>query len=69
MSEAIRRLGAAARRAFARRHWGKLLLAAIVLVPVRLGLTLWTAIALSYTYSSGDRAGYIQKLSQQGMDL
>ena len=26
----------------------------------------WTVIALSYTYSRGDRAGYIQKLSKKG---
>ena len=48
-----------------RRHWGKLSLAAIVLVPVS-ALALWTVIALSYTYSSGDRTGYIQKFSKKG---
>lgn len=26
----------------------------------------WAAITLSYTYSSGERAGYIQKISQRG---
>jgi hypothetical protein len=29
-------------------------------------LVAWTVIALSYTYSRGDRAGYIQKLSKKG---
>ena len=29
-------------------------------------LAAWTMIALSYTYSRGDRAGYIQKLSKKG---
>jgi len=29
-------------------------------------LTLWTAIALSYSYSEGTRTGYVQKLSKKG---
>ena len=53
------------KRGFVRRHWGKLLAAAIVAVPA-VALTLWTAIALAYTYSSGDRTGYIQKFSKKG---
>jgi hypothetical protein len=52
-------------RGFVRRHWGKLLAAAIVAVPL-VGLTLWTVIALSFTYSSGERVGYIQKFSEKG---
>lgn len=50
---------------FVRRHWGKLLLGAIVGIPA-MALTLWTAIAMSYSYSSGDRTGYIQKFSKKG---
>jgi hypothetical protein len=53
------------KKSFRRRHWGKLLLAAGVLIPV-VGLTLWTAIALGYTYSSGERVGYVQKFSRKG---
>lgn len=53
------------KRSFVRRHWGKLLLAAIVAIP-GVVLTLWSAIAMTYTYSSGDRAGYIQKFSKKG---
>jgi hypothetical protein len=53
------------KRSFARRHWGKLLLVAVVLIPL-LGLTVWTAIALGYSYSSGERVGYIQKFSKKG---
>lgn len=34
-------------------------------MPVAI-LTIWAAITLNYTYSSGDRAGYIQKLSKKG---
>ena len=50
---------------FIRRHWGKLLLATIIVVPVA-GISLWTAGALGYSYSSGERAGYIQKFSKKG---
>ena len=37
----------------------------IILVPVLL-FAAWTWITLSYSYSTGERAGYIQKLSQKG---
>lgn len=53
------------KKSFFRRHWGKLLLAAIIVVPGAI-MALWTAIAMSYTYSSGERAGYIQKFSKKG---
>lgn len=53
------------RKSFMRRHWGKLLLGAVVIFPV-IGLTLWAAIALSFSYSSGERVGYVQKFSQKG---
>jgi hypothetical protein len=46
------------------RRWPWILLG-VLLVPVLL-VAAWTAIALSYTYSTGDRAGYIQKLSHKG---
>jgi hypothetical protein len=36
-----------------------------VILPVLL-VVLWTTIALNWTYSSGDRAGYIQKFSDKG---
>ena len=48
-----------------RRRWPWISLGAIVVLPALL-LAAWTAIALSYTYSRGDRAGYIQKLSKKG---
>jgi hypothetical protein len=48
-----------------RRRWPWILLSAIVVFPALL-IAAWTAIALSYTYSRGDRAGYIQKLSKKG---
>lgn len=52
-------------KSFARRHWGKLLLATIIVVPSAV-IALWTAIAMAYTYSSGERAGFIQKFSKKG---
>jgi hypothetical protein len=37
------------------------LMALVVLV-----LGIWTLITLNYTYSTGERAGYVQKISQKG---
>jgi hypothetical protein len=37
----------------------------VILVPALL-LVLWSAIALSFTYSSGERVGYVQKFSERG---
>ncbi len=48
-----------------RRHWGKIALLSITVVPAVL-LALWAWITLSYTYSKGDRAGYLQKFSEKG---
>jgi hypothetical protein len=56
---------APAPRARRRRKWPWIVLLSVLLVPMAL-LTAWTLIALTYTYSSGDRAGYIQKLSKKG---
>ena len=50
---------------FARRNWGKLLLLTLVVGPL-LVLTIWTAIALAFAYSTGDRVGYVQKFSRKG---
>lgn len=52
-------------RSFARRHWGKLTLLGLILVPL-LGMSIWAGIALSYSYSQGTRTGYVQKLSRKG---
>jgi hypothetical protein len=51
------------RRRWRRWLWG--ILAAIVLVPVLI-FSLWTWITLSYSYSKGNRQGYIQKFSKKG---
>lgn len=52
-------------RSFGRRHWGVLALLAVILVPAVL-FTIWAGVTLTYTYSSGERAGYVQKLSKKG---
>ncbi len=54
-----------AKPAFARRNWGKLTLLALVGSPA-LVFALWTTIALNWSYSSGVRAGYVQKISKKG---
>ena len=48
-----------------RRTWPWIMLLSVVLVPMLL-LGLWTGIAMSYSYSDGTRAGYIQKFSRKG---
>lgn len=48
-----------------RRNRGKVALFLIVTVPALL-FTLWAGITLRYTYASGERSGYVQKLSEKG---
>jgi hypothetical protein len=48
-----------------RRHWGKLTLASLVLIPLAV-FAARAAITLAYTYSSGERVGFVQKLSRKG---
>ena len=48
-----------------RRRWPWLVLGTVIGLPALL-IAAWTVIALSYTYSRGDRAGYVQKLSKKG---
>ncbi len=53
------------RPGFARRHWGKVTLFVLIGVPA-LVLAIWTAVSMSFTYSSGERIGYVQKLGKKG---
>jgi hypothetical protein len=53
------------RRGFVRRHWGKSLIAAVILLPALI-FTIWAGVALSYSYSDGNRVGFVQKLSRKG---
>jgi hypothetical protein len=48
-----------------RRRWPWVVGFGILIVPFAL-LALWTWITLSYTYSEGERAGYVQKFSRKG---
>lgn len=44
-----------------------LLLAALLLIVVpALGFAAWTWITLNFSYSNGERAGYLQKISRKG---
>jgi len=48
-----------------RRRWALLALLIVLLVPA-LVFGAWSWVTLSYSYSKGERAGYVQKLSQKG---
>ena len=49
-----------------KRRWGwKLGLFGVLLVPVLL-FAAWAAVTLGFSYSSGERVGYLQKFSQKG---
>jgi len=48
-----------------RKRWGLRILAVLLLGPAMV-IGLWMAITLSYTYSDGERAGYVQKFSRKG---
>ena len=53
------------RQSFLRRHWLAAGVFGVLGLPA-LGLALWAVIALSWSYSSGKRAGYVQKMSRKG---
>lgn len=48
-----------------RRPWWLIVPVTLVLIP-GLIFALWSWITLSYAYSSGERAGYVQKFSKKG---
>ena len=48
-----------------RKNWLARILAVLVLGPA-IVIGLWMLIALNWSYSQGDRAGYIQKFSHKG---
>ncbi|MDZ7266979.1 MAG: hypothetical protein ONB48_05595 [candidate division KSB1 bacterium] len=47
-----------------RFHWGRWL-AGLIVIPLIL-VSLYTWLMLTWSYSSGERAGYVQKLSKKG---
>ena len=52
-------------RAHKTRNKLLIVLLTLILVPVVIA-ALWVWIALGYTYATGERAGYIQKISKKG---
>ena len=48
-----------------RKRWLWRILAVLVLGPL-IVIGLWVAIAMNYTFSTGRRAGYVQKFSKKG---
>ncbi len=48
-----------------KRRWGLKALLYLVVLPIAT-VAAWTAIAMNVTYSSGERVGYVQKLSKKG---
>ena len=55
----------AKRHSFKRRHWGKLTVVTLLGVPIT-AFALWVFASLSWNYSDGQRAGYVQKISHKG---
>jgi hypothetical protein len=53
------------RPSWRKRHWRKLMLLSVILIPVLL-FAAWAALTTTLHYSAGDRAGYAQKLSEKG---
>src|SRR3954467_3558468 len=47
------------------QKWKTWLFLILVVFPVG-GFTLWTWAALKFSYSEGERAGYVQKISKKG---
>jgi hypothetical protein len=48
-----------------RRHWGLIAFLVLVVIPVAaIGLYTWGALTVSY--STGEHAGYVQKISKRG---
>jgi hypothetical protein len=48
-----------------RRRWLYVVIVVVLVVPL-LAVGTWTAVALNWSYSSGYRAGYVQKFSKKG---
>jgi hypothetical protein len=48
-----------------RRKWPFVLFGIVVVLPILIAV-IWTVISLNWSYSSGKRAGYIQKFSKKG---
>ncbi len=51
-----------------RNHKLVTILTIVIVAPIVVVMTLWTAISLSFTYlePAGERAGFLQKISKRG---
>lgn len=47
------------------RRWLLVIATLVVILPI-VAMFLWSVIALNWSYSEGDRAGYVQKFSKKG---
>jgi hypothetical protein len=48
-----------------KHHRGRIFLLLLILIPAVV-IALWSWVTLGYAYSTGERAGYVQKLSKKG---
>ena len=64
-SEAAPAVAAAPAPVEKKRNKLLIILLSILLIPVVI-IALWLWVTLGYTYSMGDRAGYVQKISKKG---
>ena len=55
----------APKRSFLRKHWGKAIIAIVLGLPLAV-FGIWTLVALNWSYSEGQRSGYVQKISRKG---
>ncbi len=65
MTETSSTVPTAPKPSWKRRHWRPLTTLLVLIVPALL-VAGWIGFTLNYAYSTGDRAGYVQKLSQKG---
>ena len=47
-----------------KHHRVRIILLAVVLIPIVV-IALWSWVAMGYVYASGERAGYVQKISKK----
>jgi hypothetical protein len=47
------------------RRWILLAILLLIVLPI-VGFAAWTWVTLNFSYSSGERAGYVQKISRKG---
>jgi hypothetical protein len=48
-----------------KHHRVRIILLTVILIPIVV-IALWSWVSLGYVYASGERAGYVQKISKKG---